>query len=230
MQLRDFIIDYETFGNVSNAAVIDLAAVVFDPNPEVIETFDELVSRGMKLKFNLKAQKGVRLFGASTIEWWKKQSAEARANLAPSPEDIDHVEGLYKLLAFLKENGVNAWDSFGWCRGQSFDFPILVDILREGERRKGIADKDIDTFGLEPCKFWNQRDVRTAIESLLMTRGLTTTPLHKGVLDGFIAHDSIHDCAKDILMLKYAQRYALGLDEAPVGDEIDPLSLPKGRG
>lgn len=230
MQLRDFIIDYETFGNVSNTAVIDLAAVVFDPNPEVIETFDELVSRGMKLKFNLKAQKGVRLFGASTIEWWKKQSAEARANLAPSPEDIDHVEGLYKLLAFLKENGVNAWDSFGWCRGQSFDFPILVDILREGERRKGIADKDIDTFGLEPCKFWNQRDVRTAIESLLMTRGLTTTPLHKGILDGFIAHDSIHDCAKDILMLKYAQRYALGLDEAPVGDEIDPLSLPKGRG
>lgn len=230
MQLRDFIIDYETFGNVSNTAVIDLAAVVFDPNPEVIETFDELVSRGMKLKFNLKAQKGVRLFGASTIEWWKKQSAEARANLAPSSEDIDHVEGVYKLLAFLKENGVNAWDSFGWCRGQSFDFPILVDILREGERRKGIADKDIDTFGLEPCKFWNQRDVRTAIESLLMTRGLTTTPLHKGVLDGFIAHDSIHDCAKDILMLKYAQRYALGLDEAPVGDEIDPLSLPKGRG
>ena len=230
MQLRDFIIDYETFGNVSNAAVIDLAAVVFDPNPEVIETFDELVSRGMKLKFNLKAQKGVRLFGASTIEWWKKQSAEARANLAPSSEDIDHVEGVYKLLAFLKENGVNAWDSFGWCRGQSFDFPILVDIIREGERRKGIADKDIDTFGLEPCKFWNQRDVRTAIESLLMTRGLTTTPLHKGILDGFIAHDSIHDCAKDILMLKYAQRYALGLDEAPVGDEIDPLSLPKGRG
>ena len=230
MQLRDFIIDYETFGNVSNTAVIDVAAVVFDPNPEVIETFDELVSRGMKLKFDLKAQKGVRLFGASTIEWWKKQSAEARANLAPSPEDIDHVEGLYKLLAFLKENGVNAWDSFGWCRGQSFDFPILVDILREGERRKGIADKDIDTFGLEPCKFWNQRDIRTAIESLLMTRGLTTTPLHKGVLDGFIAHDSIHDCAKDILMLKYAQRYALGLDEAPVGDEIDPLSLPKGRG
>lgn len=230
MQLRDFIIDYETFGNISNTAVIDLAAVVFDPNPEVIETFDELVSRGMKLKFNLKAQKGVRLFGASTIEWWKKQSAEARANLAPSSEDIDHVEGVYKLLEFLKENGVNAWDSFGWCRGQSFDFPILVDILREGERRKGIADKDIDTFGLEPCKFWNQRDVRTAIESLLMTRGLTTTPLHKGVLDGFIAHDSIHDCAKDILMLKYAQRYALGLDEAPVGDEIDPLSLPKGRG
>lgn len=228
--IKDFIIDWETFGNVSRSAVIDVAAVVFDPNPEVVETFDELVQRGMKLKFNLKAQQGVRLFGASTMKWWKSQSEEARKNLLPSDEDIDHVEGLYKLLQFLKDNGVDPWKSFGWCRGQSFDFPILVDILREGEARKGIAEKDIDTFGLEPCKFWNQRDIRTAIESLLLTRDLTTTPLRKGVLDGFIAHDSIHDCAKDILMLKYAQRYALGLEDAPESDEIDPLSLPKGRG
>lgn len=228
--IKDFIIDYETFGNVSNSAVIDVAAVVFDPNPEVVETFGELINRGMKLKFNLRAQQNVRLFGASTMKWWKSQSEEARKNLAPSNEDIDHVEGLYKILKFLKDNGVKEWDSFGWCRGQSFDFPILVDIIREGERRKGIADRDIDTFALEPCKFWNQRDIRTAIESLLLTRGLTTTPLRKGVLDGFIAHDSIHDCAKDILMLKYAQRYALGLEDAPVGDEVDVLSLPKGRG
>lgn len=227
---KDFIIDWETFGNVSRSSVIDCAVVVFDSDPEVIETFDELVNRGMKLKFNLKAQKGYRLFGASTIKWWKEQSAEAKANLAPSPEDIDHVEGVYKILEFLKENGVDTWNSFGWCRGQSFDFPILVDILREGELRKGIEEKDIDTFKLEPCKFWNQRDIRTAIESLLLTRGLTTTPLHNGVLKGFIAHDSIHDCAKDILMLKYAQRYALGLDEAPTPENTDPLSLPKGRG
>ena len=226
---KDFIIDWETFSNVPKSAVIDCAAVVFDPNPEVIETFDELVNRGIKLKFNLKAQKGVRLFGASTIEWWKKQSAEARANLAPTDADVDHVEGTHSLLKFLKDNGVDAWKSFGWCRGQSFDFPILVDIIREGEIRKGIEDKDIDTFNLEPCKFWNQRDIRTAIESLLLTRGLSTTPLRKGILDGFIAHDSIHDCAKDILMLKYAQRYAMGLEDAPEGDDIDPLSLPKGR-
>lgn len=227
---NDFIIDWETFGNVSRSAVIDVAAVVFNPDPNVIETFPELVKRGMKLKFDLRAQRPYRLFGASTVAWWKNQSPEARANLAPSDQDIDHVEGLYQLLQFLKDNGVHEWNSFGWCRGQSFDFPILVDIIREGERRKGIEEKDIDTFGLEPCKFWNQRDVRTAIESLLLTRGLTTTPLPRGVLDGFIAHDSIHDCAKDILMLKYAQRYALGLEDAPQGDDIDPLSLPKGRG
>lgn len=227
--MKDFVIDWETFGNVSKSAVIDVAAVVFDPNPEVVESFEELITRGMKLKFNLAAQKGHRLFGAGTIAWWKQQSAEARANLAPSDKDVDCVEGTIQLLEFLKAQGVDTWNSFGWCRGQSFDFPILVDLIRESEARKGIEEKDIDTFKLEPCKFWNQRDIRTAIESLLLTRGLTTTPLPNGVLKGFIAHDSIHDCAKDILMLKYAQRYALGLEEAPTGDDVDPLSLPKGR-
>ena len=34
--IKDFIIDWETFGNVSRSAVIDVAAVVFDPNPEVV--------------------------------------------------------------------------------------------------------------------------------------------------------------------------------------------------
>ncbi|UQJ95809.1 exonuclease A [Klebsiella phage CPRSB] len=48
-----------------------------------------------------------------------------------------------------------------------------------------------------PTVFWNSRDVRTAIENRLLTRGVTTCPLRKGMLDGFIQHDSIHDCAKD---------------------------------
>lgn len=74
----DFIIDFETMGSGEKAAVIDLAVIAFDPNPEVVETFDELVSRGIKIKFDLKSQKGHRLFTKSTIEWWKNQSPEAR--------------------------------------------------------------------------------------------------------------------------------------------------------
>lgn len=228
--MNDFIIDFETFGNRSSAAVIDLSTVCFNPDPNVIETLDELISRGKRWKFNLKAQRGNRVFGKSTIEWWKNQSAEARENLKASENDVTVKAGILDFLKFLKAQGIKEWDSFGWCRGQSFDFPILVDCIASIEREAGVDEETIDTFGAEPCKFWNQRDIRTAIEALSLTRGLTTTPLRKGILDGFIAHDSLHDCAKDILMLKYAQRYALGLDEVPVGDEIDPLSLPKGRG
>lgn len=227
---KDFIIDFETFGNVSSSSVIDLALITFDSDPEVLESFGELVKRGHRIKFDLKSQKGHRLFGKSTLEWWKKQSAEARANLASTPEDLSVIAGIKEAQQYLIDNGIHPWDSFGWCRGQSFDFPIFVDCLRDVQRAQGISEEEIDTFKEEPCKFWNQRDIRTAIESLLLTRGLTTTPLPKGTLDGFIAHDSIHDCAKDILMLKYAQRYALGLSEAPSPEDTDPLSLPKGRG
>ncbi|ANM46456.1 exonuclease [Morganella phage vB_MmoM_MP1] len=226
MKVNDFVFDFETFDSIAGSAVVDLSVITFNPDPNVIETFDELVSRGIKIKFNLASQKGVRSFSTGTIEWWKKQSPEAREGLKPSPEDVSTYEGIKTFLAHLKSNHVIPYDSFGYCRGQSFDFPIMVDLIRDMyQKDTGCEDKDIDTFALEPVKFWNQRDIRTAIENRLMVRGMTMTPLKKGLLSGFIKHNSIHDCAKDILMLKYAERYALGLEEAPTGSEIDPLSL-----
>lgn len=116
-----------------------------------------------------------------------------------------------------------------WCRGMSFDFPLFVDLIRDLQRNEGIPERELNTYDLEPVVFWNQRDIRTAIEALSLVRKMCETPLPKGTLDGFVAHDSVHDCAKDILMLKYAQRYALGLDEVPFEEDADPLSLPKKR-
>lgn len=225
----DFIIDFETMGSGEKAAVIDLAVIAFDPNPEVVETFDELVSRGIKIKFDLKSQKGHRLFTKSTIEWWKNQSPEARKNIAPSDEDVSTIDGIAKFNDYINAHNIDPWKSQGWCRGMSFDFPILVDLIRDVQRLNGVSENELDTFKLEPCKFWNQRDIRTRIEALLLVRDMTTCPLPKGTLDGFVAHDSIHDCAKDILMMKYALRYAMGLEDAPSEEECDPLSLPTKR-
>lgn len=227
--MNDFLLDFETFGSTSNAAVVDLSGIPFNPDPTQMESFSELVARGKRIKFSLSSQRGNRLFSTGTLEWWKSQSAEARLNLAPSEADLDVVAGIKEFLQYLKDNNVDPWKSLAWCRGMSFDFPILTDLVRGIEREKGIAEKDIDTFALEPVKFWNQRDVRTAIEAYSMVRGQTTTPLPKGVLNGFIAHDSIHDCAKDILMLKYAQRYTLGIEDCPEIEDADPLSLSKAR-
>ncbi|QQV88885.1 exonuclease [Providencia phage PSTRCR_121] len=224
--MLDFIFDLETFGSTSNAAVIDLSWIVFDPDPTKVETFQELVARGKRIKFDLASQKGQRLFSTSTLNWWKDQSQEARENIKPSSIDVTVMEGIVTFLESLKEQGINPWESLGYCRGQSFDFPLVTDMIRQRFKYDtGCEDKDIDTFNLEPVKFWQQRDLRTAIENLLLVRGLTMTPLPKGTLDGFIAHDSIHDCAKDILMLQYAKRYAMGLQDAPEGDDIDPLSV-----
>ena len=46
--MKDIIIDFETFATTQNAAVIDLAVIAYDPNPEVVETFEELTQRGLR--------------------------------------------------------------------------------------------------------------------------------------------------------------------------------------
>lgn len=223
--VTDLFVDFETFSNVSTSAVIDLALIAFDPNPEATETFEDLVKRGRKIKFNLAEQRNKRLFSKSTIEWWKDQSSEARANLAPSEQDVSTLVGIKQALEYCKSHNISRWKSQAWCRGMSFDFPIFVDLIRDIQRAEGSPENEIDTKDLEPVFFGNQRDVRTAIEAYSLTRGLTVCPLPMGTLNGFIAHDSIHDCAKDILMLRYSKRYALGLEEVP--SNPDPLSVKK---
>lgn len=225
----DVIIDFETFATTSKAAAIDLSLVAYNSDPTVVESLDELISKGLRVKFDLASQKGDRLFSKSTLVWWKDQSAEARKNLVPTTDDKTVIEGIKVVLDWLREQGIDQWNSQMWCRGMSFDFPIFNDMIRDLYREDGVPENEIDTFKLEPVKFWNQRDIRTAIEAYSMVRGMTTTPLPNGTLKGFVAHDSLHDCAKDILMLKYAQRYALGLDECPSEAEADPLSLSKTR-
>lgn len=219
---KDFIIDLETLGSRPDSIVVDISVVVFDSDPTIVQTFDELCNAGRRFKLNLQSQKGVRSTMATTIAWWKEQDEAAKKNLKASPEDLTVEEAIPQLLDYLKKSGVNTWKSQGWCRGMSFDFPILVDMIRQ------TFKTDI-TDDLEPVKFWAQRDIRTAIEALALTRGLSMTPLRNGVLTGFVAHDSIHDCAKDVIMLKTAQRYALGLENMPDPEDTDPQTVKKRR-
>lgn len=217
---KDYIIDLETFDNRPDAVVIDMSVVVFDSDPKVVQSFDELVKAGRRFKLNLKSQIGKRTTLPSTMNFWKQQSVEATANLKPSEDDLTVEEAIEGVLKYLKDAGINEWKSHGWCRGMSFDFPIFESMLRQA---KGINDTD----GVSPIKFWNQRDIRTAIECLLMQRGVSITPLRNGVLDGFVHHDSVHDCAKDVIMLKTAQRYALGLEKVPAPQDVDPQTIKK---
>lgn len=220
-QYDDYIIDCETLSNKPNATVIDFALVVFREDIMNPPSFRDLIKSGIKVKFDLKSQKN-RHKMKSTIDWWKKQSDEAKANLKPSASDVSVKDGMHTLLEFLNApfHKINYWKSLAWCRGNSFDFPIFEDILSE------YHGKD-DTVFEQPVNFSRQRDIRTAIEQNLGTRHQTTCPLPKGTLDGFIAHDSIHDACRDILMLIYSKRYAYGIEDMPTGDNVDLHSITK---
>ncbi len=216
--MKDFIIDLETLGSRPDSIVVDISVLVFDPDPTVVQPFDELIKAGKRFKLDLNSQKGIRTVNPKTVDWWKSQSDEAKINLKPAAGDYLIKDAIPEVLKFLKDNGVDAWKSQGWCRGMSFDFPIFVNMISE-------TYNTIDTDKLEPVKFWAQRDIRTAIEAYSLVRGLAMTPLRKGILDGFVAHDSVHDCAKDVIMLKTAQRYAYGLEDMPSDEDIDPQTI-----
>ena len=36
-----------------------------------------------------------------------------------------------KLSGKMSYDNIDPWKSQGWCRGMSFDFPILVDLIRD---------------------------------------------------------------------------------------------------
>lgn len=219
-KVTDFIIDWETMGNAPDGAVVDLAVLVFEHDPYKLPTFEDLCKRGRRFKFNLQEQKGMRFFDQGTIDWWKKQDAEAQKHLKPSNEDVSVMEFYESFLDFLAAQGFDKKTGQGWCRGQSFDFPIMVDVIRKIYNTR-------ETFKYEPCFFWQQRDVRTAVEATLLMRDMTMCPMPKGVLDGFVAHNAIHDCAKAALELLYSKRYAMGLDDIPTGNDVDPRSVRK---
>lgn len=220
MKPTDFLIDFESLSTIPESAIVEVSIVPFKDDPENPMTFQELVAKGKKFKLDLASQKGKRHIMTSTVEWWKKQDAEARKNLIPAPGDLTINDAVDQILEFLKANNCDVWSSQLWCRGMSFDIPIWISMLQE---RFGVKD----TGKLEPTAFWNGRDVRTAIEAIALTRGLTMTPLCKGMLPGFVMHDSIHDCAKDVLMLLYIKRYAMGLETAPTEAESDPVTVKK---
>lgn len=210
----DFIIDFETFSPRPNATVIDLSVVPFkDDDYMNMPTFEELVKSGFRVKFKIAGQN--RHIDEGVVAWWKKQSPEAKANLKASPDDVDICTGVSMAIEFMKANGAHYWDSHLWSRGNSFDISIFDDIIRN-------CLCEIEG----PVQFSRVRDIRTAIEQNLCIRNATACPLPLGMLPGFVHHDSIHDCAKDVLMLLMSKRYAFGIDTPPEKEYSEPVTIP----
>lgn len=138
------MIDLETFGTTPGSAILTIGAVRFDPaTGEVGETFYESISLVSSLLAGLTVD-------PDTVTWWRKQSPEAKAAL----EEKDSLPLAVALESFSRWllNG-EAWVTFSdapmvWCKGVSFDFPLLAAAYRAAG-------------AVAPWKFYNERDCRT---------------------------------------------------------------------
>ncbi|CEJ64015.1 MULTISPECIES: exonuclease [Citrobacter] len=139
------MLDMETMGNSPDAPIVSIGAVFFDPSTgNTGAEFYQIVSLESSMSFGMKPD-------ASTIQWWLKQSSEARSAIL-----VDGAMGLREVLElladFIAENAANGSHSVQvWGNGCSFDNVIL--------RRAYVLTET--PFAVP---FWNDRDVRTMVE------------------------------------------------------------------
>lgn len=176
--------DTETLGLYENAVVTTLACCAFTFEDAV--SYDELVASGFFAKFKVDEQIKVyhRETTASTIQFWKEQSQEARErSILPSANDITLVEGLTSLTEYIKDSGYNWKKSYVWSRGNAFDLPKIESLYRQA--------------GLQlPFNTFRVRDTRTMIDCLTGSDNGYYN-LRDGEPKSFIKHHALHDTALD---------------------------------
>lgn len=140
--MNHVMLDLETMGQGSNAAIVAIGAVFFEPTTgEIGASFYQ------KIDLESAAQYGD--IDPSTIVWWLKQSDAARAEIT-SNDTCTITEAIYDFTDWIGQiEAIN--NRVVWGNGASFDNVILSNAYKVIKCRK-------------PWRFWNDRDVRTVVE------------------------------------------------------------------
>lgn len=166
------MLDLETMGNKSNAALISLGAVEFDINTG--ETGREFYNR---IDLQSCLDRGL-VINASTLYWWLTQNRQAQEEVAKGGDDLAAVlEGFgFWLRGTIK--GVKLWGN-----GARFDVGLLEDAY--------VA------CGYEemPWEFRDERDLRTLVS---FAPEIKMKTVQEWKLLQTIEHHPIDDCKMQI--------------------------------
>jgi exodeoxyribonuclease VIII len=132
--MKDVMLDLETLGNRSNAAIISIGAVFFD-----ISTGDI----GDKFYTSISLESSLRYgdVDGSTLAWWMKQSSEAQS-VFNDAKSVPLLDALAHFSSFIgsKKNSVYVWGN-----GATFDNVILSNAyVRASMPRPWHYSKDCD--------------------------------------------------------------------------------------
>lgn len=171
--MKNIMLDLETMGNGSNAAIVSIGAVFFDPlTGETGEEFYEVIS--------LKSSAQYGELDASTVQWWMNQSDEARA-IFKAKSQVPLLSALNAFSCWIHDhcarNEKNKPDAIVWGNGASFDNVILRNAYKASHQ-------------IEPWFFANDRDVRTVVDLGRNLRNID--PKKELPLEG-VAHNALDD-------------------------------------
>lgn len=142
MALNHVMIDLETGGTRPGCVVLTIGAVLFDPEAGLLS--QDTFYRRISLKDSLR--RGFRL-EAGTIEWWMRQSDEARKEAWLSEDRYPPDVAASQFAAWFRGKGAH----YIWAHGPSFDCSNWGAVY--------------SASGIEaPWDFRQERDTRTVYE------------------------------------------------------------------
>ncbi|EEJ7180303.1 3'-5' exoribonuclease [Salmonella enterica subsp. enterica] len=169
--MSNVMIDIETAGTGHHSAIISYGVAVFDLLTGKIIA-EEYIRADWKEDCKICGGK----IDPDTVEWWMKQSSEARAELITPEEMLPPDEALIRLFEFIWKH-CDDGPVYVWAKSPSFD----LSLIKDAAERCAISSEEI------PWKFRNERDVRT-IEGLASQFNF---PLPYGKAD--VTHHALED-------------------------------------
>lgn len=150
------MLDLETLGTGANSVIIAIGAVKFDPSTmEITDVFYEVTDRDSCIAIGLEVDQ-------DTVDWWAKQSTEARAAFNDPGKPI--IGTLGKFSTFANK------DSVIWGNGSDFDNTIITNAYRKAGMKT-------------PWQFFNNRCYRTMKNMFPKVKLVRTGTYHNAVDD-----------------------------------------------
>ncbi|MDP4487284.1 3'-5' exonuclease [Pseudoalteromonas piscicida] len=140
--MNHVMLDLETMGQGSNAAIVAIGAVFFEPTTGAIgASFYQQIDLEDAVKYGE--------MDASTVLWWLEQNEQARKEIT-NGEACKLSDTLYDFTDWIEQ--IEEYkDRVVWGNGAGFDNVILGNTYRR-------------MHGSQPWPFQNDRDVRTVVE------------------------------------------------------------------
>lgn len=185
----DLMIDIETLGTGSNAAVVQLAAAWFergDPNTQG------------EFSIYMKPTAGTET-DIDTVFWWLEQDYEARLRLLDGVKDaVYDTVAYYKFTQWVGRIPEES-DTLIWCQGMDFDIPLVRNGITRCMQNPIIIDGEPLLSPLfNPMDHRRGRDTRTAYT--LAAYDYKAEPLKEGEEK----HDALTDVRRQIRSLAAA--------------------------